>query len=60
MLRCVVVDPNGCTRALQYALRHPLVVPDTGVPSPRPVNTGDYLKRKVHIYIYMYIRYKWL
>ena len=37
---------QGCTRALQHALRHPLVVPDPK--ALRSANTRRYLKRRVN------------
>ena len=43
----VFADLTSCSRALQYALKHPLVVPDTGAPSHSAGYRRDYLKRKV-------------
>ena len=55
-------DAHSCTRALQYALKHPLVLPDaTQHSSSLPVHArGEYLKKKVcrlhdSIIIHMYI-----
>ena len=45
----VLADLTSCSRALQYALKHPLVVPDTGALLHSPGYTRDYLKRKVSI-----------
>ena len=45
----VLTDLTSCSRALQYALKHPLVVPDTGAPSHSAGYTRDYLKRKVSL-----------
>lgn len=47
----VLADLSSCSRALQYALKHPLVVPDTGAPSHSAGYTRDYLKRKVSIVV---------